>query len=73
MPEPVELTVSFSFGAKKNLGNYENADFHVSSTERWNVEGMTQKQIDKFYSDQFKVVKDRVMTKANAEWEALGG
>lgn len=75
MPEPADLNVSFSFGGKKNLGNYENADYHISRSERWNVADLAgdDAAISAFYAERYAVVREEVLALANHEWKELGG
>ena len=46
-PTRTELSVSYSYGIKANMGQgtYENADIHVSKGERWNVAGMAAARV----------------------------
>ena len=72
MPKQIDINLSYSFGAKKNLGNYESADFHLSRSERWDVSDLDDEEVSKFYAERVEHVQEEIMTVANKEWEALG-
>jgi len=73
VPTPTEMSVSFSFGTKINLGNYESADVHVSRSERWNVEGLSEEEICAHYDARYEVLQEAVMTQANKEYTNIKG
>lgn len=69
--EQTELVVNYSIGVKANLGNYESGDVHLSKTEKWNVEGLTQAQISALYEDRHLVLHDELGAKIEEEYEEL--
>lgn len=62
MPKPtqVEAVVSYSAGVKANIAKFESADIHVSESERWNVEGLTEDLVEAWLADRYDVLKERV-------------
>jgi hypothetical protein len=48
MPKQTELKVSYSIGCKVNLGNFESADVHLSTSETWDVTDQTDDEISLF-------------------------
>lgn len=62
--EPVmtELSVSFSAGCKGSLSEnrFENGTAQITRSERWNVEGLTQEEIDSFYADRYEALRKEV-------------
>ena len=59
-PKLVEAVVSYSAGVKASIAKFENADLHVSQTERWNVEGLSEELVEAFVADRYEVLKERV-------------
>jgi len=61
-PKLTELIVSYSAGVKANLGKqtYESADFHISRTEKYNVEGLSDEAIDLFWSERYELLKEEI-------------
>jgi hypothetical protein len=68
-PTQVELNISYSLGIKANIAKFENADAHVSRSEKWNVEGLSQKEIDAFYVERYTALKDELTPIIEAEYE----
>jgi hypothetical protein len=60
MAHQTEVRVSYSVGAKINVGNYQNIDIHVSETETWNVESETQEAIDTLSQTRYNDLKQRL-------------
>lgn len=73
MPHLTELTVSYSGLLRANLGNFEHADTHVSRTEKIDVNGMTQDEVDELYAERYAHLKSVVDPLVEAGYyEALG-
>lgn len=71
-PQQTELSVSYSVGAKVQIVKYElTADVHLSRSEKWNVEGMTQDEIDSFYQERYQALSVELGEKAALEVEEL--
>lgn len=70
-PTPVDTNISFSFGCKVNLGNYESADVHMSMSERWNVEGFDEAAISQLRADRLVVLDAEVMEVVNTKHAEL--
>lgn len=70
MSELREIKISYSVGCKVNLGNYENVDMFFSETETYGVEGLTDKQLQKFRDEKYgdmRIRLDEAMLKARNE------
>jgi hypothetical protein len=73
MPQLTELTVSYSGLLRANLGNFEHADTHASRTEKYDVTGMTQEEVDVLYSERYAALKKEIDEICEAGYyEALG-
>ena len=72
-PKLTELKVSYSVGVKANLGNYENADAHVSRGETWDVTGMTEEEVTKFYNDRIAALHVELGLIIEAEYADMFG
>ena len=72
-PKRTEISVSYSYGIKANLGQgtYENADVHISKRETWNVEGMAAARVDKLWSDRFEALKEEIDALVEEEYSNI--
>lgn len=59
-PPMVEMNVNYSIGTKVNIGNYESVDVHISETEKYNVEGFSQAEIDDFWGERYAALHERL-------------
>lgn len=49
MPKMVEVNASVSYGGKVQVVDFKiNSDFHMSTSERWNVEDLTVEEAEAF-------------------------
>jgi hypothetical protein len=51
---PTEINVSYSIGAKVNIGNYESVDVHFSRSEKYDTTGLTSEDIDKLWNERYQ-------------------
>lgn len=72
-PQLIEKRISYSVGAKINLGNYESGDVHVSESETWNVSEMDADLVDDYIAGCYAQLRQRVDERANAEIAELRG
>lgn len=74
-PDPTltEVSISFSFGTKMNLGSYESADVHVSRSERWDVSGLGDEAAQALYDERYNALQESVMGHVNAEYTSIKG
>lgn len=71
-PTQTELKVSYSVGVKAQIVKYElTADAHISRGESWNVEGLSQEEIDAFYEDRYAILQEELGIKIAAEHEEM--
>lgn len=68
MPKKIEIAevvVSYSAGCKASLGvgTYESADFHISRTERFAVDGLTQEEADALWLERYEILKKDLDTR----------
>lgn len=72
-PTQTELSINYSVGVKANIGNYESSDAHVSRSEKWNVEGMSDEEIDVFWHTRYQTLHDSLGELIESEYmEMLG-
>lgn len=49
MPKMVEVNASVSYGGKVQVVDFKiNTDFHLSASERWNVEDLSTEEAEAF-------------------------
>lgn len=70
-PTQVELSINYSVGVKANIGNYENSQASVSKSERWNVEGLSQEEISKLYSERYQALHDELGELIEIEYKEM--
>ena len=68
-PPMTEISISYSLGIKANIAKFENADAHISRSERYDVSDMTAKQIDAFYHERYQALKNDLGPLIEAEYE----
>ncbi len=59
-PTLVEVLVDYSAGVKANLGDYESADIHVSESERWDVTGLGDEEVEHLRNERYDLMKERL-------------
>ena len=67
-PPMTEARISYSYGAKMNLGNYESADIHLSRAETFDVTGMSDEEIADFMQERHDLLKEDVDEKVMDEY-----
>lgn len=75
-PQMTELSVSYSLGRKFDLKRYggyqyENLDVHLSQTERYDVSGMSDEEIEEFREAVHDTLHDRVGALMEAEEDEM--
>lgn len=68
MPKQTEVKISYSLGAKLNMGNYEMVDIHVSESETWSVEDLPpEENVETLSRLRYEVLKERVSARVQAD------
>jgi hypothetical protein len=68
-----EIRVSYSVGFKKNMGNYQSADVHVSESETYDVSGLDTDTARTLSDERYEVLKERVDERLSFSLEELSG
>lgn len=71
MAVKTEVRVSYSVGVKANLGNYESADVHLSESESYSVEGMSEEEIETLKDERYEALRDKLTDRISAEYATL--
>lgn len=59
-PKLVQVAINYNAGVKANLGKYESGTCSDSETRTYNVEGMSEAEVDAFLADVRASMKERV-------------
>lgn len=73
MPKLEKLEISYQLGIKANLGNFESGDIHVARSETWDVEGMSQEDIDALYEARRRELKTELDGLIESEYKEMLG
>lgn len=73
LPKQTELSIQYSVSVKGSLphNQYENAQATVSRSERWDVQGMTEEEIDSFWADRYEALHEELGKIIEAEYEEI--
>jgi len=63
-----EISVSYSYSLKANMGGYESADVHISRSERYGVAGMSQEEVDWLWGQRYEALKALIDPLVEAEY-----
>lgn len=55
-----EARLSYSVGAKVNIGNYESVDVHLSESEAYDVTELSQEEISLLTENRYLALKDKL-------------
>lgn len=63
-PKQTEVTVSYSAGVKCNLGHdtYENANFSVTRSEKYDVSDLSSEEVEEFWQERFTALREQLDT-----------
>jgi len=67
-PPMTEARLSYSYGLKMNLGNYESADVHISRSETFDVSGMSDVDIADFMETRYRLLREEIDGKMDKEY-----
>lgn len=70
MPKMIEVNASASFGGKVQIVDFKiNSDFHLSSSERWNVEDLSVEEAEAFRIERVEKIKADLEPMAQHEFD----
>jgi hypothetical protein len=68
-----EIKVSYSVGYKKNMGNYQSADIHLSESETYDVSTLDADASEKLSEARYEALRVRLDTRLLEALEELTG
>ncbi len=70
MPKIVEVNASVSYGGKVQIVDYKlNSDFHLSASERWSVDDLTDEEAEAFHIERIEALQARIEPIAQHEFD----
>jgi hypothetical protein len=55
-----EKRISYSVGMKVNTGGFQNVSINLSEADTFDVEGMTQEEIDAFAAERYEALREKL-------------
>lgn len=70
MPKMVEVNSSVSYGGKVQIVDFKlNSDFHLSASERWNVEDLSTEEAEAFRIERIEILQQAIEPIAQHEFD----